>query len=89
MCWFHTQHYHQLCSGLGAAISSGSHGSEFTVKLLVGVGRVYVCQRCGPKEVIGREFYEICTAHPFKTSTFVYISMSIIFITVVLAIIYK
>lgn len=65
VCW---SHHHQLCSGVGAAISSGSRGSEFTLKLLAGVGRVCFCQRCSPKEVMGREFYDICAAHPFKTS---------------------
>lgn len=58
------------------------NGSEFALKLLVGVGWVYFCQRCGPKEVIGREFYEICAAPPFETSIFLYMSRSITFMTV-------
>lgn len=82
VCWSHTQYYHQLCSGLGAAITSGSHGSEFTLKLRVGVGRVYFCQRCGPKRLLGESSMKSVLLIPLKTSIFVYISISIIFITV-------
>lgn len=43
---------------VGGSHLPGSHGSEFILKLLVGLEGIFLSQRCGPKEAI-RGVYKI------------------------------